>query len=338
MSRCGPASSRSRATSTSSSTRRIVRSTGDDTDLEGCLSIPGYVAYVTRREKVWVVAQDRRGRAYKVAGSGLLGRALQHELDHLDGKLYIDYLDSMDDLIAVGHGDDDDEDGPDGGRRPDRGRHPRGDARPRLTERARVVFLGSGAFAVPILERLLAEPGARARRRCRGPRSPGRPRGEPSGRCPSSSLPATVASTSSSLPACAPPRRSRRCSPPARAGRPGRLRPDRAGRAPGDAAPRGMLNLHPSLLPRHRGRDADPGGDPGRRRRTGRQPVPDGCRPRQRPDHRPGCGSRSTAPRPLPDSRSALAEVAAGLLARSIGPWLRRRAAGPPPAGRWRDR
>ncbi|HLY15551.1 MAG TPA: peptide deformylase [Candidatus Limnocylindrales bacterium] len=88
---------------------KIVRSTGDDTDLEGCLSIPGYVAYVTRREKVWVVAQDRRGRAYKVAGSGLLGRALQHELDHLDGKLYIDYLDSMDDLIAVGGPDEDDE-------------------------------------------------------------------------------------------------------------------------------------------------------------------------------------------------------------------------------------
>jgi peptide deformylase len=88
---------------------KIVRSSGDDTDLEGCLSIPGYVAYVTRREKVWVVAQDRRGRTYKVAGSGLLGRALQHELDHLDGKLYIDYLESMDDLIAVGEGDDDEE-------------------------------------------------------------------------------------------------------------------------------------------------------------------------------------------------------------------------------------
>jgi peptide deformylase len=85
---------------------RIVRSQGDDRDLEGCLSIPGYAAYVTRREKVWVVAQDRRGRKIKVAGSGLLGRALQHELDHLDGKLYIDYLDSMDELIAVGQGED----------------------------------------------------------------------------------------------------------------------------------------------------------------------------------------------------------------------------------------
>ena len=63
---------------------------------------PGYYAYVTRREKVWVVAQNRDGKKIKVAGSGLLGRALQHELDHLDGKLFIDYLDSMDELIPVG--------------------------------------------------------------------------------------------------------------------------------------------------------------------------------------------------------------------------------------------
>ena len=85
---------------------KIVKSAGDDRDLEGCLSIPGYAAYVTRRERVWVVAQDRRGRRIKVAGSGLLGRAFQHEIDHLNGKLYIDYLDSMDELIPVGHGDD----------------------------------------------------------------------------------------------------------------------------------------------------------------------------------------------------------------------------------------
>jgi peptide deformylase len=85
---------------------RIVRSSGEDNDLEGCLSIPGYVAYVTRHEKVWVVAQNRLGRKIKVAGSGLLGRALQHELDHLAGKLYIDYLDSMDELIEVGASDD----------------------------------------------------------------------------------------------------------------------------------------------------------------------------------------------------------------------------------------
>jgi len=89
---------------------RIVRTSGDDRDLEGCLSLPGYYAYVTRREKVWVVAQNRLGKKIKVAGSGLLGRALQHELDHLDGKLFIDYLDSMDELIPIDASGDDDED------------------------------------------------------------------------------------------------------------------------------------------------------------------------------------------------------------------------------------
>ena len=88
---------------------RIVRASGDDRDLEGCLSLPGYYAYVTRREKVWVVAQNRHGKKIKVAGSGLLGRALQHELDHLDGKLFIDYLDSMDELIAIDQSEADDE-------------------------------------------------------------------------------------------------------------------------------------------------------------------------------------------------------------------------------------
>ena len=87
----------------------IVRSDGTDRDLEGCLSIPGYFAYVTRKEKVWVVAQDRRGKKFRVQGSGLLGRALQHELDHLEGKLFIDYLASMDDLFVVGQGDEDDD-------------------------------------------------------------------------------------------------------------------------------------------------------------------------------------------------------------------------------------
>jgi peptide deformylase len=86
---------------------KIVRSSGEDNDLEGCLSIPGYVAYVTRKDQVWVVAQNRHGRKVKVNGKGLLSRALQHELDHLQGKLYIDYLESMDELISVARLDDD---------------------------------------------------------------------------------------------------------------------------------------------------------------------------------------------------------------------------------------
>ena len=80
---------------------RIVRDTGSDRDLEGCLSIPGYVAYVKRKSKVWVEAQNRHGRGIKLLGEGLLARAVQHELDHLAGKLYIDYLDSFDELIPV---------------------------------------------------------------------------------------------------------------------------------------------------------------------------------------------------------------------------------------------
>jgi peptide deformylase len=87
----------------------LVKASGDDRDLEGCLSIPGYAAYVTRRERVWIVAQNRIGKKIRLAGSGLLSRALQHELDHLDGKLYIDYLESMDELIATGHGEDEEE-------------------------------------------------------------------------------------------------------------------------------------------------------------------------------------------------------------------------------------
>ena len=88
---------------------KIVKAAGDDRDLEGCLSIPGYYAYVTRREQVWVVAQDRKGRRIKASGVGLLARAMQHELDHLQGKLYIDYLDSMDELIAVQPVEDDED-------------------------------------------------------------------------------------------------------------------------------------------------------------------------------------------------------------------------------------
>jgi peptide deformylase len=79
----------------------ITRASGEDDDLEGCLSVPGYVAYVKRKEKVWVEAQDRHGKHIRSVGTGLLARAMQHELDHLDGKLYIDYLDSFDDLIPV---------------------------------------------------------------------------------------------------------------------------------------------------------------------------------------------------------------------------------------------
>ncbi len=57
---------------------------------EGCLSVPGMRGHTKRAQRVKVRAQDRTGHVYTVEGEGLLALALQHEIDHLDGKLYID--------------------------------------------------------------------------------------------------------------------------------------------------------------------------------------------------------------------------------------------------------
>jgi len=80
---------------------QIVKSGGEQVDWEGCLSIPGYVAEVTRDEKVTVKARDRHGREFRVRGSELFARALQHELDHLNGVLYIDHLEPGEELVRV---------------------------------------------------------------------------------------------------------------------------------------------------------------------------------------------------------------------------------------------
>lgn len=68
----------------------IVETSGEQTDNEGCLSLPGKFSEVTRPMKVTVRAQDRFGNNFTVTGEGLLARALCHEIDHLDGILYID--------------------------------------------------------------------------------------------------------------------------------------------------------------------------------------------------------------------------------------------------------
>lgn len=80
---------------------QVVKGSGEQVDWEGCLSIPGYVAEVTRHEKVTVKARDRHGREFRVKGTELLSRALQHEIDHLNGSLYIDYLESLEELVRV---------------------------------------------------------------------------------------------------------------------------------------------------------------------------------------------------------------------------------------------
>ncbi|MBB3344141.1 peptide deformylase [Luteimonas sp. RC10] len=59
---------------------------------EGCLSIPGVFADVTRADGIVVEAFDRHGKAFELIVDGLLATCVQHEIDHLDGKLFIDYL------------------------------------------------------------------------------------------------------------------------------------------------------------------------------------------------------------------------------------------------------
>jgi peptide deformylase len=80
---------------------QIVKASGEQLDWEGCLSIPGYVAEVGRAAKVTVKARDRHGREFRVKGEELFARALQHEIDHLKGTLYIDSLESLDELVRV---------------------------------------------------------------------------------------------------------------------------------------------------------------------------------------------------------------------------------------------
>ena len=70
----------------------ILWTEGEVVDVEGCLSVPGRRCTVARPEKVRVHAQDRNGEHIEVEGEGLLARCLCHELDHLDGVLYVDKM------------------------------------------------------------------------------------------------------------------------------------------------------------------------------------------------------------------------------------------------------
>ncbi len=70
----------------------IIKTSGEQTDEEGCLSCPGQWGEVTRPMKVTVKAQDRFGNEFKVKGTELLARALCHEIDHLDGTLFVDKI------------------------------------------------------------------------------------------------------------------------------------------------------------------------------------------------------------------------------------------------------
>ena len=79
----------------------IVRRTGERLITEGCLSVPGYYAEVYRAESVTAKGRDRNGKQIRIKAEGLLAQALEHEIDHLNGTLYIDHLETMNELKKV---------------------------------------------------------------------------------------------------------------------------------------------------------------------------------------------------------------------------------------------
>lgn len=79
----------------------ILKKEGEWMAEEGCLSIPGYVGTVPRAVTVTVRGKDRSGKNVRFKTDGPLAHILQHEIDHLDGVLYIDYLESLDELRKV---------------------------------------------------------------------------------------------------------------------------------------------------------------------------------------------------------------------------------------------
>jgi len=80
---------------------QVVKRGGERVCEEGCLSIPGYKGEVTRCEWVKVKGLDRSGKEVRVKGEEFLAQILEHEIDHLNGILYIDRMESIDMLVPV---------------------------------------------------------------------------------------------------------------------------------------------------------------------------------------------------------------------------------------------
>jgi peptide deformylase len=87
----------------------VIKMSGEQVDYEGCLSVPGYIGEVARAQRVTVKALNRHGKEVRIKGEDLLARALQHEIDHLDGVLFVDKLTSLDTLKEVEEGSEEEE-------------------------------------------------------------------------------------------------------------------------------------------------------------------------------------------------------------------------------------
>ena len=79
----------------------IVRSRGERSINEGCLSVPGYFGQIKRAESVTVKGRDQDGKEIRIKAEGLLAQVLEHEIDHLNGVLYLDHLESLEQLRKV---------------------------------------------------------------------------------------------------------------------------------------------------------------------------------------------------------------------------------------------
>ena len=79
----------------------IVKREGERIVQEGCLSIPGYFGEIKRAVTVKVKARDRYGKEFRLKAQGLLAQALEQEIEHLDGILYIDHLESPEKLFEI---------------------------------------------------------------------------------------------------------------------------------------------------------------------------------------------------------------------------------------------
>jgi peptide deformylase len=79
----------------------IVKRLGEQEVNEGCLSVPGYFGEIKRAASVTVKGRDRQGKVIRIKASGLMAEALEHEIDHLNGTLYIDHVESQDKLHKI---------------------------------------------------------------------------------------------------------------------------------------------------------------------------------------------------------------------------------------------
>ena len=92
----------------------IIKRKGEREVEEGCLSVPGYKGTITRSMLVTFGALDHTSKTIRLKADELLGQALEHEVDHLNGILYLDHLKSHDDLVKLGEETDGGEQAKDG--------------------------------------------------------------------------------------------------------------------------------------------------------------------------------------------------------------------------------